>query len=94
MARSGDIRTATASTTAFVLLGERKNRRAVILFAPVSGSYTVSDSPAITNGQGVYIAAGMPPVVLDYDTVGTLVTQPLYVIASIAMEFGIIEVTE
>lgn len=94
MARRGDIRTATASTTVTLLLGERSNRRAIILYAPAAGSYTVSDGPAITNGQGVYVVAGGQPVVLDAAIVGDLTQQSLFVVASAAMSFGIIEVVE
>ncbi len=94
MARKGDIQTATATTSVSVLVGERSNRRALVLFAPAAGSYTVSDSPSIINGQGVYLTSTSDPVTLDYAVVGDLVQQALFVLASGTMSFGIIEVIE
>ena len=94
MAKKGDIRTATATTSVSVLLGERNNRTCVILFPPSAGSYTVSDSPAITNGEGVFMTATSQAVVLDRATVGDLPAQALFVIASGTLSFGIIEVVE
>lgn len=90
----GLIRTGTATTSSALLVPQRSNRRAIVLFAPASGNYTISDSPNITAVEGVYLVAGQPPVTLDQTVVGDLVKQALYVLGSASISFGFVEVLD
>ncbi|MFZ4580630.1 MAG: hypothetical protein ACOYOB_19770 [Myxococcota bacterium] len=91
--RKGIIRRGDATTSIALFLPARQDRVGLTLFAPASGSYTVGDSSSVSNGYGVYLVAGMAPVVLNEENAGDLVKQALYVIASGSIGFGFIELT-
>ena len=93
MSRKGIVRAASVTTTTALFLPARADRTGLVLFAPVAGNYTVSDSPAITPGSGIYMIAGMAPVNLDEASVGDLTQQALYAVGSLdPTSFGYVEV--
>jgi hypothetical protein len=90
----GLIRSGSATMSAALVVPSRASRRAFVVFAPASGSCTISDSPNITNGEGVFAAAGNPAVKLDQGVVGDLVKQVLCVVGSASSSLGLVEVLE
>lgn len=74
----------TAGVTASLALDSDKNRTVIIFNPPITGqiTYALKQSPAL--GEGINLAAGCDPLVLDIKTHGDLVTKKWYSIADLA----------
>lgn len=61
-----------------------RNRRMLLLGAPDAGVATYTTVPNATAGQGINIAAGQQPLVLNQDHWGGIVGQVWFAIGSVA----------
>lgn len=74
----------TGTTAPVQLLPFQANRKAIILTPSTGANYTVSWDRNVTNGQGLTFTNSVSPMVLTDDELGSVITLPLFAIASSA----------
>jgi hypothetical protein len=69
------------------------NRKAIILTPPVAGNYTISTTATAVLGQGISIAAGQAPVIIDEENYGIAARSAWNGIGSAAFNANIFLIT-
>lgn len=66
------------STTGIEAVPADPYRTCLIITPPTANRITLSDKADVTDGNGIVLAAGNPPLILDIEHHGNLVTKRLY----------------
>ena len=80
--RAALISTVLSNVTVQEILPEDKDRYAIVIGAPTSGTAFISDKADVTVLTGIPIATGQAPLVLDIKTHGEMARCKLFALAS------------
>ena len=86
-------RSYTVGTTAIGIADQSPNRIAIIVSSPTGGRITISPDSGVTDGLGIVIQQGDPPLKLEACVYGCFVQGRIYAIAGGAgRTVGVIEI--
>jgi hypothetical protein len=90
---NGIVQYVSLANTSIRMLGQSDRRKRLTIYAPASGTVTLTGQPPAVAGNGITLSAGMAPLYLDVDFHGNCVEQEWYAIKgdSTATTMGYIE---